>query len=193
MTGDRAAFIAYRAMVRLYPREFREEYGADMVQLLRDQRADEPAWRVFARAAIDVAITVPAQHLEVNMNEPSTHLVPLLYTACALGGVLLAIVGGSSTGVVALGVIIAVVAGTTAAIAWRRTGPAGGRISTRGWWKLVVAGPCIIAGVVAAAGIGIDAWMVGMFAVLVAFVVTGLGVILGIVRLVQQRSPVIRT
>jgi hypothetical protein len=56
-----------------------------MVQLLRDQYDDEPAWRVVARAAADLAITIPSQHLEAHMNRPSTHLVPLLYTAVACG------------------------------------------------------------------------------------------------------------
>ena len=39
VNGDRPALRLYRVLLRLYPREFRDEYGADMVRLLRDQSA----------------------------------------------------------------------------------------------------------------------------------------------------------
>jgi hypothetical protein len=193
MTGDRPAMRVYRTLLGLDPREFRNEYGADMVRLLRDQALDEPAWKVYVRALIDLAITIPGQHLEAHMNKPSTHLVPLLYTALAAGGLLLAILGGSNATIVTVGVIVALVAGTTAAIAWRRSGPIGGRISTRGWWKLVAAGPCIIAAVIVAARLGVDAWEVGMFAVLVGFVLILTGVLLGIAHLAKRHSRTIPT
>jgi len=193
MNGDRLAVRVYRVLLHLYPREFRDEYGADMVRLVRDQSAVEPAWRVAARATVDLAITIPAQHLEVHMNRPSNHLVPLLYTALACAGLLFAAVGGSNAAVVAVGLMIAAVAGATAAIAWRRAAPIRGSVSTRGWWKLVLAGPVIIAAVLVAAGLGVDAWTVGMLAVLVAFVVTGLGLLLGIVRLLGRGSRAMPT
>ena len=66
MNGERVAVRLYGVLVRLYPRRFRDEYGADMVQLIRDQCADEPTWRVCARAATDLAITIPAQHMETH-------------------------------------------------------------------------------------------------------------------------------
>ena len=193
MNDDRPAVRVYRMLLRLYPGEFRDEYGADMVQLLRDQYVDEPAWQVCARAALDLAITIPTQQLETHMNRPSTHLVPLLYTALASGGVLGAIIAGSNAAIVAIGLCIAVVAGAAAAIAWRRTGTIGSRISTDGWWKLVLAGPCVIVTVNVASGLGVDAWMVGMFAVLVALVVTGTGVLLGIARLAKRHSQALPT
>ena len=127
------------------------------------------------------------------MNRPSTHLVPLLYTALASGGVLGAILGGSNAAIVVIGLCIAVVAGAAATIAWRRSGPIGGRISTDGWWKLMLAGPCILVAVLVGAGLGVDAWMVGMFAVLIAFVVTGTGVVLGIARLAKRHSQALPT
>ena len=148
MNGDRLAVRVYRVLLHLYPHEFRDEYGADMVRLVRDQSADEPAWRVAARAAVDLAITIPAQHLEAHMNRPSNHLVPLLYTALACAGLLFAAVGGSNAAVVAFGLTIAAVAGSRGDAA----APIGGTVSTRGWWKLVLAGPVIIAAVLVAAG-----------------------------------------
>jgi hypothetical protein len=122
------------------------------------------------------------------MNRSSTHLVPLLYTSLAASGVLLAILGGSNTAIVVIGVIVALVFGTTAAVAWRRSGPVDHRISTQGWWKLVVAGVCTIVAVAAAAQFGVEAWVVGMFAVLVGAVLVTIGVLLGIANLVGRHS-----
>lgn len=193
MNADRATVRVYRSLLRLYPREFRDEYGADMVQLLRHQCTDEPAWLVGARCALDLAITIPTQHMEAHMNRPSTHLVALLYTALAAGGLLFAILAGTNITIVIIGLCIAVAAGTMAAVTWKRSGPIGARISTDGWWKLVLAGPCIIVAVIVAAGFGVEAWEVMMLALLVAFVATGTGVLLGIARLAQRHSRAIPT
>lgn len=122
------------------------------------------------------------------MNHSSTHLVSLLYTSLAAGGVLLAILGGTNSAVVVIGVIVALVFGTTAAVAWRRSGPVGHRISTQGWWKLVVTGVCTIVVVLAVAELGVEAWVVGMFGVLVGAVLVTIGVLLGIANLVGRHS-----
>ena len=68
VSGDHVVVRAYRALLRLYPSRLRAEYGPDMVQLVRDQCADEPAWRVGGRIVVDVALTLPAQHLETHMS-----------------------------------------------------------------------------------------------------------------------------
>ena len=57
----------------------------------------------------------------------------------------------------------------------------------------MIAGPCIIGGVIVAAGLGVEAWFVGLVAVFFAFVLTGVGLLLGIARLVSRRSPTLRT
>ncbi len=127
------------------------------------------------------------------MNRTPHHLVPLVYSAIATAGVLLAVVGGTNVTMVIIGACIAVVAAAAAAIAWRRTGPIGGTVSTAGWWKLVVVGPCIIAGVIVAAGLGVEAWFLGMILVFGAFVVTGVGLVLGLVRLSNRHSRTLST
>ena len=193
MSRDRMAVSVYSRLVHLYPRPFRDEYGVDMVQLVRDQCLDEPSWRVCGRAAIDLAITIPTQQLETHMNRTPTHLVPLLYTSVAAAGVLVAIVAGTNVGGLIVGACIAVAAGIMAAIAWRRAGPLRGTIPNGGWWKLVVAGPCIVAGVIVAAGLGVEAWFLGVALVFVAFVLTGTGLLLGLVRLANRRSPTLPT
>ena len=185
----------YGTLVGLYPRDYRDDYGADMVQLVRDQCADEPAWRVCGRAAIDLAITIPTQQLEARMNRTPNHFAPLLYTAVAAAGALTAIVGGTNVAALILGACIAVASGAMAAIAWRRSGPLRGTSTSTnsGWWKFVIAGPCIVAVVILAAGLGVDAWFVGVVAVFLAFVLTGVGLLLGIARLVSRRSPTLPT
>jgi len=193
MNGDRPTVRVYRLLVRLYPREFRDEYGADMVQLLRDQRRDESSWRVGVRCAVDFAVSVPTQHIEARMNRPATHLVPLLYTALAVGGLLFAILGGSNIAIVALGASISISAGAMAAVTWKQSGPIRARIATNGWWKLVITGPCIIVLLVVAAGFGVEAWELMMFALLVAFVATATGVLLGIAHLAQRHSRTMST
>ena len=195
MSRERMAVRVYGTLIGLYPRDFRDDYAADMVQLLREQFADEPAWRVCGRVAVDLAITIPTQQLEARMNRTPNHFAPLLYTAFATAGALVAIVGGTNVTMLIIGACIALASGSMAAIAWRRSGPLGGTNANtnRAWWKFVIAGPCIIGGVIVAAGLGVEAWFVGLVAVFFAFVLTGVGLLLGIARLVSRRSPTVRT
>ncbi|MEO5842946.1 MAG: hypothetical protein ABIQ73_26545 [Acidimicrobiales bacterium] len=189
MSREPIAVRMYGSLVRLYPRQFRDDYSADMVQLVRDQCVDEPAWKVCGRAAIDLAITLPAQQMEAHMNRTPNLLVPLFYTAVATGGVLAAIVGGTNIAMVIVGACVAVAAGSMATIAWRRAGPLRGTTPNSGWWKFVVAGPAIIAAVIIAAGLGVEAWYLGMVSVFVAFLLTGIGLLLGLARLVHRSPP----
>jgi hypothetical protein len=193
VSSERAAVRVYGALIRLYPRRFRDKYGTDMVQLVRDQFDDEPAWRVCTRGVIDLAITIPTQHLEAIMNRSPKHFVPLFYTAIAATGVLLAVAGGTNAVMLIVGACIAVAAGVTAAIAWHRAGPPRGTAATGSWWKFIVAGPCIIAAVIAAAGLGVDAWFVGVGCVFAGFVSIGIGVLLGLARLSSRHSPTLPT
>jgi hypothetical protein len=58
-----------------------------------------------------------------------------------------------------------------------------------GWWKLAVAGPLIIMAVIIGASLGVDAWFVGFAAVIFAMLLTTLGLVLGLVRLLTRRRP----
>ena len=60
---------AYRALVRLYPRSFRSEYGDDLVDHHADLIADRGAGAAWARTALDVLVTLPRYHLEHVMSE----------------------------------------------------------------------------------------------------------------------------
>jgi hypothetical protein len=171
---------AYAALVALYPRRFRDEYGADLVSLFRDQCRDEATWRVVGRAAIDLILTVPHQHLEARMHRNPTPTLTIAYAAASVAGLGLAAVGGSAIGVVAFGLAIALVFGALAATTWRRAAPAMERATTSGWWKFVLAGPALIAAVVVAGGLGVEAWEVGIVTAFFGVVLFVVGVILGI-------------
>ena len=116
MNGGHLVIRAYRLLLRLYPNRVRAEYGADMVQLVRDQCVDEPPWRVGARIFVNVALTLPAQHLETHMNANPNPIVPLLYCVVAANAILVAIVGGTTTTTLILGSCIALAAGAMALI-----------------------------------------------------------------------------
>jgi hypothetical protein len=54
----------YRTFVRLYPRDFRMDFGDDLMQLHDDLEADRgrlAAWRV---CAVDLLVSLPRMHLE---------------------------------------------------------------------------------------------------------------------------------
>jgi hypothetical protein len=61
-------------------------------------------------------------------------------------------------------------------------------VPTAAWWKLMLAGPCLLAVVVVSASAGVEAWFLGLFIVVLAFAVTGLGALLGLVRLNHRRT-----
>lgn len=191
--ADRGFLRAYGALVALYPRQFRDEYGADMVQLARDACRNDPTWRVAGRVLIDLAVSIPTQHLEAHVHRSPSHLVPLIYTAAAGAGIVLALAGGSNVALLIGGLVFAAIAGTLAVIAWRRAVPIGETVQTTHWWKSVAAGPVIIGGVIVAAGLGVEAWLVGMLAVFLALILSGVGLLLGLVRLTTRRPPALPT
>jgi hypothetical protein len=190
---DGAFLRAYGALMALYPRKFRDEYGADMVQLARDACRDDPPWRVACRVLVDLALSIPTQHLEVHMHRSPSPLIPLVYTAVSGAGIVLAVAGGTNVALLIVGLVVAATAGTLAVIAWRRAAPVSGSVQTTHWWKLVATGPIIIGGVIVAARLGVDAWFVGMFFVFLALILTGVGLLLGLARLVTRRPRALPT
>ena len=124
------------------------------------------------------------------MQRTPSHLTPLIYTAVAGAGIMLALAGGTNVAVAVVGLVVAVVAGTIAVVAWRRVGPIGGSVQTSHWWKLMLAGPLVIGAVILAAGLGVEAWFVGMIAVFLGLILTGTGLLLGLVRVATRRPPV---
>ena len=55
----------YLRLLRLYPRDFREEFGGEMTRLYRDRRRDETGWSLWRNVLLDLAKTAPSEHLAV--------------------------------------------------------------------------------------------------------------------------------
>jgi putative ABC transport system permease protein len=60
-TGERW----YRRLLRLYPRDFRDEFGGEMARLYRDRGREEPWWRLWASLLLDLVRTAPSEHLSM--------------------------------------------------------------------------------------------------------------------------------
>ena len=56
---------------------------------------DESVTRACGRAALDLALTIPSQHLEAEVHRTTATLVPLLYTALAVARPRFAVIGGT--------------------------------------------------------------------------------------------------
>jgi hypothetical protein len=189
MTRPPLAERAYTAMVALYPRQFRETYGADMVSLLRDQCRDEPHWRVYLRATLDLALTIPHQHVEAHMNRNPTRALLLAYLTVGLAGLVVIAVGGTSPAGLVVGAALALGGLGMAAATRRRAAPFHERGLSRQWWKFLVAGPVLIGLVIVAAGLGVEAWFLGFAIVIAAIGLVTVGVTLGIAHAVGRRHP----
>jgi hypothetical protein len=189
VTAPRSAGV-YRALLRFYPRNFRDEYGPDMFLLFANQLRDEPALRVWTRGLFDLAITVPNRHLEAHMDRPPNSSVPLLFAAIGFAGAIFAIVGGSNSGMLAIGLSVAVVAGALAVFAWRHT-----RVITAAapltaqWWKFLLGGAgAIVAMIVAEGATDLSLWWAMVITIVAALVALAIGLVLGVAHLVGFRS-----
>lgn len=88
----------YSVLLLTYPREFRQQYGSEMVLLLRDCQRDAsnpPAlMRLWLRTLVDLVRTVPHEHLQ-NMRKENQYMNKLRTDLVAIGGCLVIIVGAS--------------------------------------------------------------------------------------------------
>jgi hypothetical protein len=100
---------AYRALLVLYPRSFRQEYGEPMAQLFGDRLRDVGP-RVWLRAVPDLIRTVPSQRIEAVMADlgPGPRVVALAFVV--LGAALVAMrFGGGVIPLIAFAVVMIVV------------------------------------------------------------------------------------
>ena len=65
MEWRRSVRKAYRAVLFLYPAEFRHEYGAEMEELFAMRQENEPHLRVWLETLADVAVTAPREYLHI--------------------------------------------------------------------------------------------------------------------------------
>src|SRR5262245_4128275 len=92
----RAADRLYRALLRCYPREFRDEYAGEMTQAFRDHWQVDRGPRALIDLATDVARSAPQEHAYVLMNDlryaartlrrtPAFSVAVMLTVALAIG------------------------------------------------------------------------------------------------------------
>jgi hypothetical protein len=192
MSKSRVTVAMYRQAVRLYPREFREEYGDDLVDLLCEQLRDERSWRVTVRTAVDLAITIPTRHLEASMNRAMTAYVPVVFGALAVSSLIVGLVVGHLT-VLLVCVAVAALAGGLGLASYRRARPnPTPSAASAQWWKLLVSGGGLMAALIAvttATGELPDhGWMAAMLTGLTAIVLMSMGVVLGLTHLATRSS-----
>ena len=163
----------YRALLHLYPRSFRREYGDDMVALVASQRRHESRFRVAARTSVDLATTIPMRHLEARMPRSSTTVAIIGLAAIAI---VFAVVGGP------LALVVPLAAFALAVTLFRRSRPmvpADGR-----WWRLLLAGAGMLASIAVITTITGQLpdgwWFVAMTGLLTSFLLIAAGIVLGI-------------
>jgi hypothetical protein len=84
----------YHALVRLYPRAFRDAYGDDLVQHLEDLVTDRGIRAAWGRTALDLAVTVASYRLETIMSERhSATIITVAVGLLAAAGVVSTLVG----------------------------------------------------------------------------------------------------
>lgn len=184
MSAPRATGI-YSALLRLYPRRFRDEYGIDMALLFAQQLHDQSTGRVVARCVIDLAITIPTQHLEAHMNHVHRLTVPVAFGAVSISGLALAFIGGSNLAMLSLAVFV--VAGAVSVASWRRyRAISPGRSTTGRWWQILLAGVTLLATTIVTVNITGEVsevwWLPMMLALLIGIVTTAAGLILGAIH-----------
>lgn len=182
---------AYGVLLRLYPRDFREEYGEDMAQLLRNQLRDESATRVWARTVLDVALTAPSIRLEAHMSRGTS--APIVYGTATAACLVLAVVAGTSIGVSVVGLAGVLVFGALAFISWRRARTLEpSRHAAMHWWKYLATGCVVLAAVIVGATtaegeLSEGSWAVWFGGLLFSVGLIAAGLVLGINHAVHSR------
>lgn len=192
MNGQRSVGV-YRFLLRLYPEKFREEYGPDMVLLLTHQLREEPAARVLSRVVADLALSLPTIHLETRMKRPSSSATTIAFAALGTAALTVAIIGGSSAGMLVIGLSVAAASGALSVLAWRQaraiTNP---QPVTAHWWKLFGGGALTLAGVIIATSMTGEVsgglWIPMMIVIALAISALAAGSLLGVVRLNGRHS-----
>lgn len=84
-----SAIRAYRSLLVLYPRDFRDRYSDDLVQTLTDLSAELGPRRAWRRVTLDLVVTVPRYRMETLMKqEHSSTVLIVATTAMACAGII---------------------------------------------------------------------------------------------------------
>ena len=104
-----SAVRVYRSLLLLYPRDFRDRYTDDLVQLLTDLSRELGPRRAWRRVTLDLVVTVPRYRLETVMSDNrSSTLLTVAIVVMAVAGIMSVFVGLPS------GVVLVPLAGVVA-------------------------------------------------------------------------------
>lgn len=147
----------YRALLWLYPRDFRTQFGDDLVSLLEDLRADKGTVTAARICALDLAVTIPRIQLERIMDPTrATTTINVASALLAAGGVASTMIGfapGALLLAAAAALVITQRSNVAAAVRTPSTGLRRRRLRTAG----VLAGVSFVSYGVYATTIG-DEW-----------------------------------
>ncbi len=76
-----SAHPLYRALTWLYPRDFRDHYRDDLVQIHADLTRERGAGRAWGRATLDLLVTVPRYRMESLMKESRSPIIIIVAIA----------------------------------------------------------------------------------------------------------------
>ncbi len=190
---ERVHIALYRRLSRGYPKRFRDQYGEDLVAAFSLQLSELGPARCWLRTLRDLAVTVPSQHLERHMGQPTT-TVTAGCVALAVGGTMAAVVTGTSL----YGLLFLVVAAAATAVAVLSRGAAKPAIAlerSSAWKKFLAAGSLLLAVLVVLMNLpGTEdrelselAWSLMMVSLLTSFTLIGAGTVLGAAQWASRR------
>lgn len=130
----------YRALLLLYPRSFRRQYGDPMAQLFADQLRDRGG-RAWLRAVPDLFRTVPSERIEAVMSRLGTGGSVVALALAVAGATVVTIgIGAGAVPLVALAVV-AILVGQRRLLAGALGGPRAPfrHAAMQTWWAPIAA------------------------------------------------------
>ena len=179
----------YRALLVLYPRAFRADYGDPMVQLFADRVRDVGA-KAWLRVLPDLARTVPVERIEASMSRLGPVARVLALVVAVLGATAVAIgIGAGAVPIIAVAVVAVLISQRRLFASLGGEGAPLRHALVQAWWA-PIAGLLGVAMVLAGVGTIFEAHNLGGRIVgsslLVAF---GAGMLIGLMRRPFARMP----
>ena len=176
----------YRALIRLYPKEFRRHYGDDLLQAHADLAHEHGRSRAWWRTGLDVAVTVPRYRLETIMTtrHPDT-AYRVVIAALLILGVLATMNGGALLGLPVLLIAVIVTIARRSRLARSLRSPDGDQRRRRLRIAGMLGGICVVTLAVFVIDVGNDdSWGTRAFVYLnifnIAFVATIIYLVAGL-------------
>jgi hypothetical protein len=92
----------YRSLLRLYPRDFRTDYGEDLVQHFGDLVTNRGVRVAWGRTGVDLLVTVPRYQLEAIMTERTSATVGVIVLTLLAAAGVMSFLTGFGPGIVLL-------------------------------------------------------------------------------------------